>query len=371
MTRAFSPTKEPPVETPRPAGSFLAQAAPFARLPLAMTLLLTALPCAALLAQEPRQAQEPPQDQSRSRDGAAPGPPSDGPPSRGMSQAPPASRLAFPPVKVTWSFEARHVSCTEAPVYTGTVSFPRETGSPAADARIAALAESWLAEARARALQDVSASPDPCAQVREGGEGPGLFMEITYRLFRPSPGILGTLFTDRGYDGGTRAWLGYTAFTWRLDTGEPLAPADVFPDPGKGRAGLWNLIWAATCGADPPKETLPRFYGGAPCSGKTAPPPPEDFLADAETLEDLGSLVLTEKGALLSIDPSSAWSWAEGPFTLEIARAELESLGADPAFWGKERPRPPGGPESAGVRRDASRRSGARHPRDAGLVASY
>jgi hypothetical protein len=215
------------------------------------------------------------------------------------------------------------------------VSFPRETGSAVTDARIAGLAEGWLAEARARALRDVSGLRDPCAQVRDGAEGQGLFMEISYSLFRPSPGLLGVLFTDRGFDGGPRAWLGYTAYTWRLGTGEPLAAADLFPDPDKGRAGIWNLVWAAVCGADPPRETLPSLFGGAPCTGKAPPPPPEGFLAGAESLEDLGSLVLTEKGALLNVEPSSAWSWAEGPFILNIPRIELERLGADPSFWGK------------------------------------
>jgi hypothetical protein len=199
------------------------------------------------------------------------------------------------------------------------------------------MAEEWLLETRARAVADVAASQAPCA----AEEGRGLYTEITYELFRPSSGVLGLLFTDRGYDGGARGWLGFTAYTFELASGRPLAPFDLFPDRGKAAAGLWSLVWTDSCAKDPPRETLPRFYGGVACTGKIPPPPPEGFMEDAEELEDLGSLVLTEKGAVLNIDPSSAWSWAEGPYRLEISRTELVGWGADPALWDA---RPSGAP---------------------------
>jgi hypothetical protein len=249
-------------------------------------------------------------------------------------------------VKVTWSFEARHAACPDRPSFIGTLSFPRETGGAATDAEIAAMAEGWLAEARARAVADLARAENPCAL-----EDPGLFMEISYELHRPSPGILGVLFTDRGFDGGPRPWLGFTAYTFELATGRILGPGDVFPDGERARAGLWGFVWAETCGRNPPRESLPSFYGGSPCSGEAPPPTPEGFLAGAETLEDMGSLILTESGALLNIDPSSAWTWTEGPFVLEIPEAELVGMGADPALWAAgvrgldgESPEPPEAP---------------------------
>ncbi|MDR1081590.1 MAG: hypothetical protein LBQ79_11705 [Deltaproteobacteria bacterium] len=273
------------------------------------------------------------------------------------AQGPP---VAFTPVSVSWTFEARHADCPQKAVFSGSISFPRNTGGEATDQRLASMAEEWLLETRARALADIGASQAPCA----AEEGRGLYTEITYELFRPSPGVLGLLFTDRGYDGGARGWLGYTAYTFDLASGRPLAPFDLFPDRKKASAGLWSLVWTDSCLKDPPRETLPRFYGGTACAGKTPPPPPEGFMEDAEELEDLGSLVLTEKGAVLNIDPSSAWSWAEGPYRLEIPRTELVGWGADPALWEtrpsgiptmplsppEPAPPAPGDPEAAGAR---------------------
>jgi hypothetical protein len=199
------------------------------------------------------------------------------------------------------------------------------------------MAEEWFTETRARSLADVSNAVNPCVF----DEGRGLYIEITYEIFRPSPGIMGILFTDRGYDGGARDWLGYTAFTFELATGRALAPFDLFPDREKGYGRLWEFIWNASCGQAPPRQSVPRYYGGMPCSGQATPPPPDGFLEDAETLEDLGSLVLTEQGASLYIDPSSAWSWAEGPYRLEIPAEELIGWGARPTLWQKADPTPP------------------------------
>jgi hypothetical protein len=261
----------------------------------------------------------------------------------GAGDASAQPQVAFTPVTVSWTFEARHQSCPQKAVFTGKISFPRNTGGDATDQKLASMAEEWLLETRARALADLGSAPAPC----DAADGKGLFTEIDYELFRPSPGVLGLLFTDRGYDGGTRGWLGYTAYTFDLATGRALAPFDLFPDREKAYAGLWALVWSDSCLKDPPRETLPRFYGGTACSGKAVPPPPDGFLADAEDLEDLGSLVLTEKGAVLNIDPSSAWSWAEGPYRLEIPRSDLVRWGADPELWGTRRPSAPAVPAAA------------------------
>jgi hypothetical protein len=230
-------------------------------------------------------------------------------------------------------------------VFTGTISFPRETGGRETDLKIASMAEEWLQETKARAMADIAASPNPCGPE----EGKGMYTEIAYELFRPSPGLMGVLFTDRGHDGGARGWLGYTAYTFDLATGRILAPFDLFPDRPVAYAGLWAFVWNESCAKDPPRETLPRFYGGAACSGKAPPPPPDGFMEDAEELEDLGSLVLTEKGAALNIDPSSAWSWAEGPYRLEIPRTELVKWGANPDLWNGRKPADPTSPAAGGA----------------------
>jgi hypothetical protein len=237
--------------------------------------------------------------------------------------------LVFPPVKVTWTFTARHASCPDKDVFTGSLSFPRQTGGEETDRRLEALAEEWLAGVQSGILEDLAELQDPCSSERE------LQLSIDYELFRPSPSFLGALFTDRGYGGGTRGWIGFDSYTFELATGRLLGVADLFPDREKGLAGLYSYVWGRVCGQDPPRESLPRFFGGAPCGGKSAPAPPQGFLAEAETLDDLGGLVLTPEGAGIHIDPSSAWSWAEGPFSLVIPKEELVGMGADPALWGE------------------------------------
>jgi hypothetical protein len=200
------------------------------------------------------------------------------------------------------------------------------------DDELKEMADNWLETARDYAENVIFLEDDPCSNALE------YFNEISFEVFKPSDSLTGILFTDLGYNGGTHGYRVYQALNFDLKTGDFVQLTDLFPDPDKSLTEFFNVIYEDICDTPEPKhQTLPHFYGGVRCrKDQDKPKPPKEFLAKVDSLENLGNLVLTAKGATVNIGPHSAWSWAEGPYILQIPKEKLLHMGGNKALWENE-----------------------------------
>jgi hypothetical protein len=225
------------------------------------------------------------------------------------------------------SFSLHHSSCPEKVVQKTSVSYPQWTGSSIVDEELKSLADTWLDTAKTSAMDILSLESSPCERF------PEYFNDITFEIYAPSKSMTSVLFTDLGYSGGVHGYRLYEAINFFLETGEQVELNDLFPEPGKSLPLFYSLIYHDVCREGTGHSTLPHFYGGATCQRDKKPDAPRDFLARVVSLEDLGNLVLTEKGAMVNIGPHSAWSWAEGAYIFFIPKEKLVEIGANPRLW--------------------------------------
>jgi hypothetical protein len=203
------------------------------------------------------------------------------------------------------------------------VTYPRgiDDGGPAdgaVESRVAAMIEQSKAD-----YAGLEAGPDGCEAF--SGAGIDLYAAV-YRLSSGAHSVL--LYLDALAE-GSRSVLGYVSINLSAD-GEELTAEDLFPDPAKSLPLLWEAIWQGTCTEE--LGTGPGYYGSPACPAGAAPALP-DSLAPEATLDDMGHAVLTSLGLVISLGPDDGLPEDVESIRLDISKASLLEMGADPELW--------------------------------------
>ncbi|MDR1079565.1 MAG: DUF4163 domain-containing protein [Deltaproteobacteria bacterium] len=203
------------------------------------------------------------------------------------------------------------------------VAYPQgfDAGGPV-DKAVKAKTDSMMARAKTDA-EEYAEKPEECDPLSNASYG------LNSTAYRISSKAHSVLFIWDQYMGGAHPVYGYVSMNLAAD-GTELTAANLFTDPAKSLPLLWERIYRSTCSGD--HETAPSYYGSPACSKDAVPALPEP-LAPGSTLDVMGHATLTSLGLTINLDPYDAWSWAEGPVRLDIPKADLVTMGADPALW--------------------------------------
>ncbi|MDR3154313.1 MAG: DUF4163 domain-containing protein [Deltaproteobacteria bacterium] len=202
------------------------------------------------------------------------------------------------------------------------VTYPRglDGGGPI-DGKEEEQAREFMAGAKT-GMETEIASEDFCEYATE------TWSHVTSAAFRSAPHVFSVLYTVNSYSGGAH---GNETFATRnaLPDGTEITLRRLFPWPEISIPLLWEKVYRAFCSLD--HENLPNFYGSLPCSSRPqgAPGP----FAPDNPLSAAGAVTLNSMGMTFHIAAYDAYSFADGPYTLDIPRAELLRIGADPLFW--------------------------------------
>jgi uncharacterized protein len=229
------------------------------------------------------------------------------------------------PAKVKSTTQIESVRCPGDVSFEIKMEYPQNTGSPKVDTIILAYAESWLKESVDLANQTVN---DEAMCEREIGAADA---NLQYEYHALSSGILSILFTEYGYTGGAHGYLDFHAFNFNIPEERSLSLEDLFPNPKDSLPAYWAYLYSTICSGG--KTSMPSAFGQVDCQPGRPPKAPVEFIGQANSLESLGGLVITPKGATINLEPYSAWSWAEGSLNLDIPKKDLLKIGASPALW--------------------------------------
>ncbi|MDR1314429.1 MAG: DUF4163 domain-containing protein [Deltaproteobacteria bacterium] len=153
------------------------------------------------------------------------------------------------------------------------------------------------------------------------------YHDVKSSPYRVSPKIVSVLFLTESYTGGAHMQF-LTEVMNLFPDGRPVLVSDLFPNRARSLQLFWERIMRDSCVGH---ETVPTFYGGGQCG--TFPPSPFQDTMGGATLDSLGGAVLTQLGLTINLDPYMAWSFGEGPFTLDIPKNDLIAMGASPEIW--------------------------------------
>ncbi|MDR1166369.1 MAG: DUF4163 domain-containing protein [Deltaproteobacteria bacterium] len=230
-------------------------------------------------------------------------------------------------LNVTKTFTAYSPTCPKDISFAMDVSYPLWLGNADVDADIEKLAEDWMRQAQEYSADSLD-DKDSCGNDRKYNAS------IAYELYQASKRFVGVMVTDSGLTGGAHGHLNFVSYNYDLQTGRRVSIADFFPKPAEGLTAFFQYVYLNACAPDSGHASIPNLYGDVECAGTdNIPPVPPEFLTETDNLEKLGNLTLTAEGALVTIDPYDAWSWAEGPYKLSIPKADLIKMGANPVFW--------------------------------------
>jgi hypothetical protein len=190
------------------------------------------------------------------------------------------------------------------------------------DKAVKSQVDKLLAETKAEA-EDFLKEPGICDQLKDS------YYNLSVSAYKVSAKAVSVFYSWEQYSGGAHPTHGYLSSVLGPD-GQELTASNLFTDPAKSLPLFWERIYRSTCAMG--HETAASYYGSPDCAAGTVPPLPEQ-LTPTSTLDGLGHAVITNLGLTISLDPYDGWSWADGDVTLDIPKADLIKMGADPELW--------------------------------------
>lgn len=136
----------------------------------------------------------------------------------------------------------------------------------------------------------------------------------TWELFKPSAGYASVLFRESRSGGGAHGNWTYRCLSLDLENGRELTLADLFADADSAQP----LVGARVLAALGSRRSL---------SGGAQDLVPEDVDVSMDRI------ALTPEGLRIVYAPYEMGSYADGEFILDIPKAELLRMGAEPRFW--------------------------------------
>ncbi|MDR0548337.1 MAG: hypothetical protein LBI10_02835 [Deltaproteobacteria bacterium] len=234
------------------------------------------------------------------------------------------------------------------------VSFPTSTGNEAVDKLILDDFSQRFATKKAdnvKALKELECpAPKPATpaageeELEEEDEELEADSIINFQAFAPGPGFLSVIYQD--FDSPIFAAHPSTSFfsqTYLIGQGRVMNIKDLFPDPAKSAPLLWAYLAPKWCeqshALGNEADSIPNFYTNGEndltsCQAAKLSQVPARLKKADLALADLGNPVFTPEGAFLNLGAYDGWSYADGPASLEIPKAELLKMGANPAIWG-------------------------------------
>ncbi|MDR1312610.1 MAG: hypothetical protein LBQ12_02695 [Deltaproteobacteria bacterium] len=214
--------------------------------------------------------------------------------------------------------------------YDYSVSFPRSMdGGGPVDKAVAALASDFMVQAREDAGVFMSFT-------RECGEDSpeaslASYFRVTSSPYAVSGSSYSVLFSVSTMMAGSRGSKGYYAANLSAD-GTEITLGRLFPDPGGSLTALWESVYGGFCRGH---AKTPIIFDSLPCvpPGEPAPPAPDSFVSPGEPLDGTGHALLTSLGLSLHLGDYESYSREEGVQYLDIPKADLLAMGADPAIW--------------------------------------
>jgi hypothetical protein len=209
--------------------------------------------------------------------------------------------------------------------YSG-VTYPINTGAESLDK---ALAEQAQAEFTTRLQAGVDGNCPTAANDNIHDQ------RVTFTATGAGSKFLSLIYTTfDSYPLDAHPVTNYKAVIYDLETQKTVELSELFANTGQVAPGLWALIAQGWCAQG--HGSVPSHYDvdghNAPCDPNT-PPLPESFKASPLTFGALGQVTLTPRGLTITLDPYSAWSYADGVGVLELAKEDLLKLGANRDIW--------------------------------------
>jgi hypothetical protein len=214
----------------------------------------------------------------------------------------------------------KNAKCPDSMALDASVAYPTATGSAAVDQYFADYAKKFVQSA---AESDAAGDEGVCSLTSN------LYQRADFNSYKPSPNILGVLYTIDSFTGGAHPDLNYASHNFDLAAGKEITIASLFPNPKDGIAKLYEYAYSDLCTASGARAAAQTVLGGT-CGTDTKAPAALTNLKGP--LDQLGHLVLTDAGALLSFSPYDIWSWSQGPYQLAIPKEKLIEMGAK-NFW--------------------------------------
>jgi hypothetical protein len=220
----------------------------------------------------------------------------------------------------------RHPDCPNTTSSEVSVKYPINTGNAKVDAFIELKAAEIMAKQTSIYGKFV---PDECKTNIK------IYSHSEYKSFKPNPDTLGVIINTREYGGGNHVLCENLTYNFDLRTGRQIQIKDFFIDPRIGINGIYKFAYADFCNKPTPTYTQRRVLGGVCGSDRNAP---RELLALSGSLDDLGHIVLTERGVDLNFCAWEIWSVFLGDYTISIPKNSLIKFGARD-FWGPSIPK--------------------------------
>jgi hypothetical protein len=170
---------------------------------------------------------------------------------------------------------------------------------------------------------------DQLSHAEDCGALSGAFMSFAGRPYRVSGKLTSVLFVEETEGIGGQGPLGYEAFNL-TPGGVELTVSGLFLDPGRSLPVVLGRIYREVCAAEG-VTSLPGIYGGLPCPAPGTPLPPPQLARADSTADSLGHALVTPSGLTVNLSPTELGR--SGPLFIDIPRAELEAMGANPEIW--------------------------------------
>ncbi|MDR2339276.1 MAG: hypothetical protein LBF40_03965 [Deltaproteobacteria bacterium] len=237
------------------------------------------------------------------------------------SQLPPPSQ--GPTGSMSETFKNPH--CPNKVSLEVSMKYPINTGNAKVDAFFEKMAADYMAE---NTRQARNFGPADCQITTHA------FWHGDYKSFKPNPETLGVIINTSENGGGSGTFCVYLAYNFDLRTGREFDIKDFFINPGIGINGIYGYAYADLCKKTASHVAAEEVMGGQCGRDRNAP---RKLLALRGSLDGLGHLVLTERGADLNFCHDELWHKLHGDYTLPIPKNTLIKFGARD-FWGPSVP---------------------------------
>lgn len=153
----------------------------------------------------------------------------------------------------------------------------------------------------------------------------------SFAVYAPSTGYISVLFNEVSFTGGAHGNSVFEVMNFDLKTGKRVTLADLFPDAEKSVPLYWDYVYGAWCSENGYKFPLHYQPAEGDCMAED-PDNPRNY-EGVKTIDDLGRLVFTNKGATIVLGPYESGSYATGERYLDIPKDELLKMGASAKIW--------------------------------------
>jgi hypothetical protein len=246
----------------------------------------------------------------------------------GAYATPARSQLVFIPQGPTGTMSEiiGHPDCPNKLHMTISANYPIKTGNTQVDAFFRKQAADFMAEKKKSGWLLYA---DTCKSLSDA------FAYYDYLAYKPNPETLGILRGIIYHEGGAHANNDNTTYNFDLRTGREIEIKDFFIDPRLGINGIYKFAYADLCNNSETHIAAHFVLGGKCGVDKNTP---RKLLELSGSLNGLGHLVLTERGANLNFGAYEIWSYGQGDYILSIPKNTLIKFGARD-FWGLSAPK--------------------------------